>query len=802
MKFFVAACTMLATTFLYSQDCTGIFYGKVSDFHNGKPIDGATIYFPELNKYTITNEKGEFTQLNVCLGIIKVMISHIGCETIETEVLISTNDTFKEFNLEHHIEELGEVTIKATSSKPVSNSGQVTEIEKSVINQFSGASLGDALRQINGVNTINTGNSIVKPVINGMHSSRIIILNNNVRLQDQEWGIEHAPNLDLNLANNITVLKGSGSLAYGSDAIGGIVLVNPERTILKDTLYGNTILNGQSNGRGGNMTTSLKKNFESGWFIHGNGTLKKLGDYRAPDYYLTNTAHQTGAFSINSGYKSFKEGFNAFYSFIYNEIGILQASHVGNINDLANALETQQPLIADDFDYKIEAPKQEIRHHLVKLDYFKRFKSFGKLQFQYDYQNNQRFEFDRRIGDNRFRPSVDLNLQTHSFLIDLTLDTQADESFKSGILARYQDNFANPDTGVRRLIPDYERYDFGAFLIFEKSFNETFITDFGVRYDYNHIDALKFYRKTRWEEQGYDQDFSDIIIEDFGTQWLTNPKFTFHNIAASAGIRKTINNQELRLQYALTSRAPNSAELFSDGLHHSAARIEIGDLRLEQEWSNRIGFSYKLLKEIIKLNVEVFANHISNFIYIRPNADNPIQQSNRGAFPIWEYVQSDSFFTGLDITSNFILNEELSFYNQASFLYAQDLDDDIPVIDIPGFTNSASLNFSKSEWGKFKATLTNETVLMQNRFPDNNYTISNPTTGEDVFIDISTPPASYTLFHLNLSKEFAISNKTDLNVSLGIQNIFNITYRNYLNRQRFFADEIGRNFNLQIQFNY
>ncbi len=801
MKYFHLLLVLAISVNAFAQSCTHSLSGKITDFHDGKPIDGATIYFPNLNKYTTTNSNGEFVQGDLCNGTILLSISHVSCETLETTILIS-GDTYKEFSLEHHIEQLGEVTVKATVNNPETQTGQLARIEKQEIVAFSGATLGDAIKQINGVNAVNTGNSIVKPVINGMHSSRVLIVNNNVRLQDQEWGIEHAPNLDLNIANNITVIKGSGALAYGSDAIGGIVLVNPERTILKDTLYGNAIVNGQTNGRGGSFTSSLKRNFKSGWFVHGNATVKKLGDFKAPDYNLTNTSNQTIAFSLNGGFRSFKQGFNAYYSYIDNRFGILQASHVGNVNDLLDALESQEPLVVEDFDYTIEAPRQEVTHHLVKLDYFRRFKSFGKVQLQYDYQNNQRFEFDRRIGEARNRASVDLNLQTHSLLADLILDTNADESLKTGLLMRYQNNFADPDTGVRRIIPDYDKYDLGAYMVYEKSLENDIILDVGLRYDYTFVDAKKFYLTSRWEERGYQEDFADFIIEDIGTQLLTNPEFTYNNMAFSAGFKKSYDNQELRIQYALAGRAPNPAELFSDGLHHSSARIELGDLRIGQEWSNRLGVSYSLNTKTVNLNTELFANRINGYIYLRPDRENPLQQSNRGAFPVWEYVQNDAFFAGLDVSGSIQLAENIDLSNKASYLFVQDLDDDIPMIDIPGFTNTATIRFVKPSWMNFRADIQNETVLMQNRFPDNNYTVLNPTTGEDVFVDISTPPASYSLVHANVGITVPVNQKSDLNVSLGIQNILNTNYRNYLNRQRFFADELGRNFKLQLQVNF
>ena len=56
--------------------------------------------------------------------------------------------------------------------------------------------------------------------VNGMFGNRVPIINNNVRMQDQEWGTEHAPNFDINAAGKITVIKGASGLQYGGDAGG------------------------------------------------------------------------------------------------------------------------------------------------------------------------------------------------------------------------------------------------------------------------------------------------------------------------------------------------------------------------------------------------------------------------------------------------------------------------------------------------------------------------------------------------------------------------------------------------------
>ena len=656
---------------------------------------------------------------------------------------------------------------------------------------------------------MNTGSTIVKPVINGLHSSRIAIISNGVRLQDQEWGIEHAPNIDVNATEGISVIKGADALAYGGDAIGGIVVLNPSKVILKDSLYGKAIFSGQTNGRGGTFSGTLSKTYENGWYVTGQGTIKRFGDFKAPDYYLINTGLNSKSFSINSGYKTFEKGLNVFYSYVDNTIGILRASHIGNVEDLSNAINiqdivgiinNQRPDGSNDFSYDINAPRQEVKHHLAKLEFYKRLKSFGKLNVQYDFQLNNRLEFDIRVGDDRNKPAVDLELKTHTLKASIKIDNNNNNTYNLGVSGSFQNNFADPDTGVSRLIPDYDRYDFGVFAIATMRLNDNMLINFGGRYDFSRYDAKKFYATSRWEERNYDTDFSDIIIEDLGTQLLTNPVFNYHNISASAGMTYDFNDYStLKFNYSLSNRAPNPSELFSDGLHHSAARIEVGDLRINTETSNRFGLGFYYKKNRVLINVEPFVNLINDFIYLIPTGT---EQTIRGAFPVWEYNQTSASLFGIDFTGSYNLSDNWSISNKSSLIKGRDRSNDTALIDMPPFESETTLNFNKPEWKDLNLSVVSQLVLSQNEFPNNNFETFIPTTNEFVLVDISTPPSGYHLLHFNGSFEHKLNNRMALTFGIQINNLLNTSYRNYLNRLRYFADDLGRNFLLQTKLNF
>ncbi|MCK8480676.1 TonB-dependent receptor [Psychroserpens algicola] len=802
MKYYFMSLMLFVFGLHHAQNCNFTLLGEVKDFHDGTPITAANIYIKQLDKYIISDFDGKFKIEDLCKGEITLVISHIGCETKTTTIDIS-GDAFKSIALEHHIEELNEVAVKGSAYRNTTKTAQETVLKTSTIEQYSHLSLGDALKEVSGVSSINTGNSIVKPMINGLHSSRLLILNNDVRLQDQEWGIEHAPNIDINSANQISVIKGSGALAYGGDAIGGVVVIKPSRIIRKDSLYGKTIIGGQTNGRGYNLTSSLHKSYKSGWFANVQGSLKQNGDFKAPDYNLTNTGLQSQSFSVQAGKNKFESGFELFYSYIHSEIAILSASHIGNVNDLINAINSKEPTIIRDFSYDIDNPKQEITHHLLKGKYFKRFKNFGKLSLQYDYQNNRRLEFDIRRGELNNEAALDLTLQTHTLLADVNLDANLNHKVNFGILTRYQDNYA-PNTGVRRLIPNYEKYDFGTYITSELQLNDNLLIDGGLRYDFNRVDALKFYRVSRWTERGYDEDFAHFVVppedgQDFGSDLLANPVFNFHNISASIGSRYDFNDKNyILVNLSLSSRPPNPAELFSDGLHHSAARIELGDLRLNPEIAHRISTTYGYENTNFNLTAELFYNAINDYMYLRPTG---VLQSNRGAFPVWEYEQTNAQLFGTDITLSYDFANRFNWHNKSSFIKGYD-DDRQPLIDMPSFNTVNTIKYSNNEWHNFSASIQSEWVFEQNEFPDFNFELENPSTGEIALLDISTPPPGYHLFHFQSEATFALSNKTNLNIALGINNIFDTSYRNYLNRLRYFADDLGRNLTLQLKLNY
>jgi iron complex outermembrane receptor protein len=799
-KLFFITSSLFITYASYSQECESILKGFITDYHDKTPLNGATIQTLDGKKTAISNSTGKFKITGLCDTTYIFEISHPKCST--TLVTISVSGlTEQEFKLEHHLEELEEVEVVGEVLFDQTNSAQEATLNTKSLEKFSSATLGDALKQISGVSSLNTGSNIVKPAIHGLNGSRVLILNDGVRMQDMEWGDEHAPNVDVNSAGSVTVVKGASALQYGGDAIGGVIVLAKNHIFKSDTIFGKTIINGVFNGRGGSINTELTKSFEKGWFITGQASYRRLGDQEAPDYILSNTGVKEFGGSLHFGKNALEWGWDANYTYYDAEIAILRASHIGNVDDLIRSINSGEPLVINNFTYDLQNPRQKVRHHLGKLKFYKRFEGIGKWDLQYDFQSNRRFEFDLRRGDRSDRASIDLELTTHTLSSNFKWDANKNLNLNSGLLGRYQDNFANPDTGVRRLIPDYNKYELGAYTIAEYRLGQNWVLDAGFRYDFTQIDAKKFYRISRWEERGYNEDFQDLVIEDRSDigQLLVNPIFDYHNFSSSIGGKFSKDNTgNLRFNYALSQRAPNPAELFSDGLHHSAARIELGDLRLKSETSHKIALTKERDFTNWGFTIEPYANFINSFIILEPTG---VEFTIRGAFPVWSYRQTNARLLGIDISSYINWNENITTNHKFALVKGNDLDLDIPLINIPSANFNNTISYQKPSWNNFEVSLNSSYVFRQNEFPPN-IEVFSPNGGENILLAINTPPPAYHLLGIDSQLEFSLGGKTKLTSGLTINNILNTNYREYLNRQRYFADGLGTNIILQLKINY
>ena len=184
----------------------------------------------------------------------------------------------------------------------------------------------------------------------------------------------------------------------------------------------------------------------------------------------------------------------------------------------------------------------------------------------------------------------------------------------------------------------------------------------------------------------------------------------------------------------------------------------------------------------------------------------PIDFENtiRGAFPVWEYQQTNALLTGIDIDSQWKISEHWQHRLTLSYVNGRDISNDDALIDMPPLNFNNRIQFTKKEWYDLTLELQSEVVFTQKQYPDNNFTTNIIVDGvfTPVVVDISTPPSGYHLLHFNSEVKFQTSKNTYATLGFSAYNLLNTSYRDYLNKQRFYADEMGRNFQIQLKINY
>ncbi|MBP6578014.1 MAG: TonB-dependent receptor, partial [Chryseobacterium sp.] len=739
--------------------------GTVQYFHDKTMLENSVVKIGEFTAKT--DKKGKFSFRDIPAGSYQLIAKHPLCDDYTENVKVD-RDVHLVITLEHHTNEIQTVTIHG--SHKAKGSVIMKTLEKTDIERNSTENLGNLLSRIAGVTALKTGNNISKPVIRGLYGSRISILNNGVKMAEQEWGVEHAPNVDVNDFEHIDVVKGASALKYGNEGVGGVVVLEPAILPKKDTIMGSVKLSGISNGRGGELGANVAKVWENQWFVKAGGSYKKTGDQYIPHHTLQNTGMEFNSFNFSFGKHSFLQGFDVLYSGINQEFGIYRGAHLASPEDFYNAVNFGQPFYLDNFTYDIDNPKQEVAHHIAKLSAYRRFADFGKLTFQYSFQLNRRKEYDIRRGELSNIPSMDLRLITHSASL-VHLIERSDWSLESGISGRFQDNFPNPATKARRLIPDYYRYDAGAFSVFKYRFNSKLNAEAAVRYDFSRYDAYKYYDADKWNAN-YADIFPDFFVNESGSRILTRPILDYHNFSANVGLDyKPTQNLEFKLNLSRADRTPNAAELFSDGLHHSAAIMEEGNLNIKKETVYNVNLSLAGHFDVLNgLHIEA-----NPYIMISDNFVNQIPTSvlntNRGVFPVWTYQQIKARIYGVDADAELSILHNLKWKSGFSILRGDDLSNNEPLIlMMPAkLRNSIELNLYKPK--NFYVSLENENTFKQNRFPIRNLPVTFIKDGieRNEIVDFSSTPASFTLFHASIGADLF----KNLNFNFRINNIFN-----------------------------
>jgi iron complex outermembrane recepter protein len=745
----------------------GMVYGK----DQTEKLSGATVSSNGSTRNVITDSTGHFALDSLCPGAYELTISSVGYYSLKMIIRLN-KDTSILLALSKDASQLSAVEIVADKKQDISTNAK-SELKGLALFQTAGETLSGSLQNIPGINAIQTGPTISKPVIHGLHSNRILILNNGVRQEGQQWGTEHAPEIDPFIANRVTIIKGAASVRYGSDAISGVILVEPALLEPQKPLEGEVDLVAGSNGQmgaGSGMLQGTIKNLGGiNWRVQ--GSLKKAGNFRTPDYYLANTGFQEEDFSLTANYNN-KEGnfgLDAYYSQYHNKLGIFAGSHVGNVADLDSAFARPKPITPSYFTYAIDRTYQNVSHDLLKLNGYYFFKNSGRLEVQFSDQKNKRDEYDvdypYSTDPNVLNmPQISFQIQTQE--LDLVYHLPVKNNF-SGMIGMTGYTQGNVFRGIRYLVPNFRNYNGGAFWI-ERYTKNKLTLEAGLRFDYRW---LRVYQINNTSLQTY------------------HTTMTYQNPSGTVGASYRANNKlSFSANVGSAFRAPSVNELYINGIHLSAASYEKGDSTLQSERSYDFTVSGRYETDRFFAELVVYDNIINNYIYAKP-ALTPITLIS-GTYPLFNYTQADATIKGFDLELNFKITKKLTYDGKASIVrgWNKSIDDWLIFMPADRYINTLRYDFGK--WGlttNWYANFGFLTVLKQTRTPPNS--------------DYVPPPPGYNLINANLGFQFPIR-KTMANIELASANLANTVYRDYLNRYRYYADDLGRDVVLRFKLNF
>lgn len=744
-----------------AQSCTLKLEGVVTDSLQA-PIPGALLHLTIDGKHlhAVSDSLGKFQFGGLCPGTYTIHIDYVGYIHRDYTFVVPSTEVYRCVLIEQ--EQNGAVVIEAFKEKEILSTLPVSQLEGEALFQQNGQTLTESLQRIPGVSMLSTGPTISKPVVQGMYGTRVLLLSNGVRLEGQQWGNEHAPEIDPFLASNIQVIRGAQSIKYGSDAIGGVILTNPEKLGLRSGWHGSAHTGYFSNNRLGYLSGILNYSPTKipALSFRVQGTFRKGGNSKTPDYWLDNTGLQEFNFSWAGQYRWKSGSMEMFYSQFNTTLGIFTGAHIGNLTDLQNVIQSGNPYVNAPFTYDIKNPKQDVTHELwsVKVNQLTR---LGRWTLRYARQYNRRAEYDisTLFNNGGKDPSLQFELTTHTAQINLDHKLAKWHS-SQGLWGQWQSNTYEG----RYFLPNFRSYAAAYYWLMERTIHQ-WTWELGARVEAKQLQSYYYENNI-----------------------LVNPVRTFVSPVATAGVNYQWNAaHQSKVWLGSSYRAPHVSELYSNGVHHGVAAYEIGDKNLNPEQAINLSLHHTYTKRKMSVYAQAYSYYFFNYIYLQPVQ--PPTLTIRGAFPTYEYQQAPVWYWGGDIGWSDTLFKRHYVQSTLSLVSAKNAQTNEWIWSIPSTRWNQRWVYRHPISEKVNAYLGAE---LQWVFHKNQYEANQ---------DYLPPPATYVLGNAELGVNWKQGNN-QWRFQCMVKNIWNQVYRDYLDRFRYYQDAIGRNIQFRIQYEF
>lgn len=771
--------------------------GKILDDFTKEPILGATIYIPELKTGTVSDAEGNFSIANLPFSKVLIQVTYVGYRMIAEYVDLATTQQ-KDFFMIATVSELNEVVVtgQVSAAEMFRTPAPITFISTNEILQSTSTNIIDAISIQPGLAQITTGAGISKPMIRGLGYNRVVTVIDGIRQEGQQWGDEHGIEADEYGISKVEILKGPASLSYGSDAMAGVINLLSAPPLPVGTIKGSILANYQTNNGLIGYSANLGGN-QNGFIWNLRYSHKQAHAFRNKyDGYVLNSGFRENSVSATLGLNKHWGYGHLTGSYFHSTPGIVEGERDSATGLFIKPIITEDSLegygiaIKEDFtSYQPITPYQKVEHKKVVLN-----NSFilgkGSLKTTLGWQQNSRKEFSEILNPDQFGLFFQLN--TINYDLRYVFSGRPDMKMTIGINGMHQ---SSANKGYEFLIPDYSLFDAGVYSVFTRSFERLDIS-VGARYDVRNQNGKDLYL------------YADGTIanpEDAGAfQYFKKFSSTYQGFSGTFGVSYQLSDQIFtKLNIARGYRAPNIAEISSNGVHEGTINYIIGVPSLKSENSFQIDFGMGLNTDHINGEISFFSNQISNFIYLSKLESTSGGDSITNGYSTFMYTSGEAALMGGEISFDIHPHplDWLHFKNTFSYVISKQKNSPDSMQYLP-FTPPA-------KWrSEIRASFDGESRYIKNGFlsisADNYF-------GQDKFYSaFGTETATPGYILLNAGIGFTLQSNTfpEFSLFLNANNILDVAYQSHLSRLKYGpvnhatgrigVYNMGRNFSIKL----
>jgi outer membrane receptor protein involved in Fe transport len=709
---------------------------------DGTPLAGVRISVPEASRTTTTTEDGRYAVTQLPTGTYTVSFNAIGYAPVARKLTLTDQDVTINVQMRPSAIELPPVQVTGTpgATSALETPQPLAVVAGADLKNLQAPSLGETLSRLPGLRNLSTGPGVGKPVIRGLSSNRVLILDGGQRLETQQWGDEHGPDISTADAQRIEVIRGPQSVLYGSDALGGVINVIPWETpdaIGRDPFVGDSVsATYTTNGRQPQGAAALE-GASGGFGFRAAAAGSTSNEVRTPEYVLWNSGGRTAGGNGAVSYRGAFGSVSGTYAYLNERI----------------ELTDEDPL---------ETPFQRIAEHRARATVDLPVGGY-RLEATGAMERNRRREFEETGATD-----VALGLSSRTYLGELHLHHPPAGPL-SGVLGTtgYRTTFSK--FGVETLIPNTRADNLGVYA-FEQAEAGRWRLSVGARFDYRHLDV--------------DTD------PDIGVTAQTR---TYRSVTGSLGVLyRATEGTALVLNLGRGFRAPSSFDLFANGVHEGTLAFERGNPNLTTEKSLNTDLALRLQGGNVSAEVGGFVNLIQDYIFTVPSGET----DSASGFQVYDVAQGDARLVGFEGALEYHPLDLLHLRGTADYTHGVNTTSGEPLPTMPPFRVTYAVRLEGRDWGSIRnphLEVGGETHARQTRL--------DPSEREffgEAFEGAGYQSEAYTLANVGAGVAIPAGTK-DVHLEVTLRNALNQTHADFLSRIKTVARNPGRGRSLIVR---